>query len=185
MKTLSRSLVLLLFQFLSLTRCLCCPAALAWVNRVQGGRISLLCLSMIRPASLMQSYYLHSTADRHWQGEAAVTYSVCGVVSGCFKLHPDHVCSSWCVYSTTVHVQASELTRCYCKTHCGCAALTHPSVSCPVCLHPANLWVNILHANRGKNGLNTEQQSLVLLFHNYCKPTASCLSVRWQSCPNQ
>ena len=38
------------------------------------GRISLLCLSMIRSAaSLMQSYYLHSSADGHRQGEAAVT----------------------------------------------------------------------------------------------------------------
>lgn len=60
-------------RLLSLTRCLCCPAVLALVNRVQGGRISLLCLNMICPASLMQSYYLHSSADSRCQDEAAET----------------------------------------------------------------------------------------------------------------
>lgn len=67
---------LLLFPFLSLTQWLCRPAVLAWVNRVQGGRISL---SMIRAASLMQSYYLHSSADSYSQDEATVTCIAYGV----------------------------------------------------------------------------------------------------------
>lgn len=91
------SLILLLFRFLSLTRCLCCPAVLARVNRVQGGRISFLCLSMIRPVSLMQSYYLHRQPLWGWSN----SYSVCTVVSVRFRLRPDHVCTSGCVYYTS------------------------------------------------------------------------------------
>lgn len=56
--------------------CLCCLAVLAWLNRVEGRRISLLCLGIYWPGSLMQSYYLHCSAYSHGQGEATGTRRV-------------------------------------------------------------------------------------------------------------
>lgn len=84
---------------------------LCWVNQVQGGRISLLCLSTIRPASLMQSSYLRSSAHSHCQGEAAVnSYPVCRVFQA-----PSRSCLHLRVY---LLLHTSKTCCCGYKTHC-------------------------------------------------------------------
>lgn len=108
--------LLTLSRFLSLPGCLCCRAVLAQVNQVQGGRISLLCVILVRPASLMQSYSLPCAAHRRSQRVNLKRSLAC-----CLDLLGSIQITSAPLGVFTCPGCRAELT------HCGCLQHTQPT----------------------------------------------------------